>query len=426
MCFKYPALKLSLFLSCFLVPLVFGMERTKRPAEGLFALPAKKAKAKVLMKLRVGPEQSRLALVEDTASAVTQLVQEAREFQKSKHENFEISWSCIKLGDLTPEKLLSLGVNYYLGQKEVTQGEEEVSANPAIAREIFTMLEDDPDLAVRAMARVYLGQMHLNGEGGPVDKKRALSYFDEAKAQEHNPRARAAGYFFLGRMAYYGDGVQKNEKYALDCFRYACMRGDEGVQYRAYAYLGQMYYLGKAVGKKDVGEAFKWFVKAFEQNHDMFAKVRAGVCLAQILYLEEIKAVNKEKTKDTIEAAAQRGKPESLFAKIETAEAKIAIARSLFEWISHSKRDPKARALARFWLGHMHYFGKAGKINTIDGHLYYKSAAAQDDNLHVKERAQRFLAMNELDTESERIVESAGKQRVRPEGIHWPSLLADF
>lgn len=114
---------------------------------------------------------------------------------------------------------------------------------------------------------------------------------------------------------------------------YASREGDNGVQ----TFLGLCYYTGKGVNR-DRKEAFKWFMKAAEQNHPK-AQLYVGNCLANGIGVE---------TPDKTEAlkwyikAAEQGEPVALYNVVTYYDKGIGMespnkeeAKKWFWWALH-------------------------------------------------------------------------------------------
>lgn len=295
------------------------------------------------------------------------------EISKSSEKMSTMTLSFIKLADHTPAELLQMAKNYYFGANGVVE-------NQILAFELFQLLAaDEHNVGVQAAACAYLGQMYNSGHAElAINKARAREYFELSADQDQNLEASCFAAVMLGIMYYDGVGVEPNAEAAIQFLRLG-KEHPNGIIARARAYMGQVYYLGKGSVKKDIVRAFWYFDQAFKQNQDIFAKTRAAAYLGQMVCLGEI-GDKKEQ------------------------------ALNMFRWVTQQD-DLKSKILAWLWLGEMHYKGIATKKNEKRALGYYKLAADQDLNMHIKKRAEAMIQC--INTE-------------KTPGVLWPSLIADL
>ena len=101
-------------------------------------------------------------------------------------------------------------------------------------------------------AQIWLGVIHVRGDGVPQDSDEALKWFRLAADQ-----GEAAAQHFLAVMYDKGISVPQDHGQAVKWFRKAADQGHAGAQFS----LGAMYEKGEGVSK-DHAEAMSWYRRA--------------------------------------------------------------------------------------------------------------------------------------------------------------------
>jgi TPR repeat protein len=105
-----------------------------------------------------------------------------------------------------------------------------------------------------ASAQYDLGSIYYFGKGVPRDAKVAIEWFSKAAAQGH-----AGAQFYLGAITYNGQYVPRDYEKAFDFFSMAAAQGNRN----AKTNLGVMYKNGEGV-PKDLKKAFDVFIETAE------------------------------------------------------------------------------------------------------------------------------------------------------------------
>lgn len=100
------------------------------------------------------------------------------------------------------------------------------------------------------------------------DFKTAFRVFNKAKKKN------IPAQFYLGVMYEFGEGVKKDLKEAVICYRRAAEQGDAYAQYN----LGLMYHDGKGV-MRDLTQAFQWYLSSAKKGFKS-AQFNVGVMYA--------------------------------------------------------------------------------------------------------------------------------------------------
>jgi TPR repeat protein len=108
-------------------------------------------------------------------------------------------------------------------------------------------------------ALLFMGWMHSHGLGATKDYKIANEYYKKA---EENKVALGSAYYDMGKIYFYGQGIEKDPQMALGYFSKASNLGNADAQYS----LGYMYANGISVNQ-NYQEAFQWFYKAAQQKN---------------------------------------------------------------------------------------------------------------------------------------------------------------
>jgi hypothetical protein len=116
-----------------------------------------------------------------------------------------------------------------------------------------------------ADAQFKLGLIYANGQGVDKDDKQAVDWFEKAAQQGHREAQTKLGFMYAT-----GKGVTQNDSSAVYWCYKAAEQGDAIAQYN----LGQMYAKGQGVAK-DSNLAFSWFSKAAAQG-DAHAQYSLG------------------------------------------------------------------------------------------------------------------------------------------------------
>jgi len=137
-----------------------------------------------------------------------------------------------------------------------------------VKRDYVTALRELRPAAERgdAEAQYRLGRMYEFGQGVPVDKAQAMTWFRKSVAQGN-----ASAQLELGVIYATGDGVAQDDVQAVAWFRKAAMQGDATAQLN----LGLMYAKGAGV-RNDDAQAIAWFRKAADQGLPL-AQFKMGV-----------------------------------------------------------------------------------------------------------------------------------------------------
>ena len=107
-------------------------------------------------------------------------------------------------------------------------------------------------------AQNHLGQMEEDGQGGPVNLRQAVSWYQQAANAGH-----PAAQLNLGRMYRSGKGVEQDDVRAVQWYREAANQGLSIAQF----FMGLMYDTGKGV-PSDYTQAYKWFDLAARQGDE--------------------------------------------------------------------------------------------------------------------------------------------------------------
>ena len=169
-------------------------------------------------------------------------------------------------------------------------------------------------------AQNHLGQMEEDGQGGPVDRKRAVSWYRKAAEVGH-----PAAQLNLGRMYRSGKGVPQDDTLAVSWYRKAAEQGLSIAQF----FMGLMYDTGKGV-PSDYVQSYKWFDLASRQGdedarykRDRLAKQMTP---AQIVQAERLAAafLGEEVGAPT---TAQQGGRELLTGQTQSKPVQVAVAK---------------------------------------------------------------------------------------------------
>lgn len=118
-----------------------------------------------------------------------------------------------------------------------------------------------------ARAQFYLGEMHVDGMGMPVNLDKAVRFYRQAAEQEH-PGAQAR----LGMLHAKGRGLPQNYAKAFAWYRRAAILGDLDAQYR----LGFLFEAGQGT-QSSLYHAFKWWAIAARWGDPYAAEERDRV-----------------------------------------------------------------------------------------------------------------------------------------------------
>ena len=120
-------------------------------------------------------------------------------------------------------------------------------------------------------AKYYLGLLFVWGEGVEKNEKIAMEYFREAAETDNTKNVDAM--LRIGDMYYRGIGVEEDINQALKWYTKAVTR-NESENVDVIRIIGRTYYFGEGI-EKDYSMAYKWFKIAAEKN-DAFSQLILG------------------------------------------------------------------------------------------------------------------------------------------------------
>jgi len=214
-------------------------------------------------------------------------------------------------------------------------------------------------------AQRRLANLYYYGEGVEKDLRKAIEWYILAAKQGDVYAQRK-----LGNLYYYGEGVEKNLEQAVEWFDKAAEQGDAVSQ----TMLGHCYFFSIGVNK-DINKALTWIIKAAEQNN-VYAQRILGHC-----YFYGI-GVGKDFDKAFVwikKAAEQNDKRAQHMLDLysnyyEGAETDLKKAFSLIE-----NSAQQGNFYAYFLLGYCYYSGEGVKKNKNEAFKWIKKAAEQGD-----------------------------------------------
>jgi TPR repeat protein len=209
-------------------------------------------------------------------------------------------------------------------------------------------------------AQYTLARMYQNGEGVDSDNKKAIEWYTKAVEQGN-----ANALYNLGTMYQYGEGVPQDIIKAVELITRAAGQGFAWAQYN----LGEFYQNGVGV-PIDKKKALEWYAKAAE-NENARAQFTLGL-------IYENREHYDEKISDVSEKATEKG---------------YVVDRHSFRWI-HEKGDgvpeDKKQALefyrkaaeegyetAQFYLGWMYFIGIGTEKNEKEAFKWWSKAREQ-------------------------------------------------
>lgn len=143
-----------------------------------------------------------------------------------------------------------------------------------------------------AQAQLDLGKLHYYGDGVEVNYVIARDWFEKA-AKQKNAEAQC----YLGEIYWHGDGVERNCEKALGLFEEAAAHENANAQF----YLGILYQSGDGV-QKDYTKAHDWFEKAAIQG-DAGAQCHLG----ELFYMGQGVEKNTKKAREWLKKAFVQG-----------------------------------------------------------------------------------------------------------------------
>lgn len=172
-----------------------------------------------------------------------------------------------------PHAQQNLGLAYSLGYDDVAPDPEQARMWFRKAIEGYTSAAESGDV----MAKFYLGNLYLKGQGVEPDGERSNFWFHEARddygkmAEQGNAHAE----YMLGQMYLAGQGGDRDVDQAVIWLSKAAEEGDLNAQLS----LGQIYSY-EQYGHRDRDLAIKWLTKAAEQG-DPYAEQSLSIVYAE-------------------------------------------------------------------------------------------------------------------------------------------------
>lgn len=146
----------------------------------------------------------------------------------------------------------------------------------------FELLNRGALFGTSSWQKFHFGQACYHGWGAPVDYKKAYWWYKRVA-----DLGCGHGYFYLGLMHHYGDGMEQNYKCAYDyflkaanCTNYALRAEDYQAEVR---YILGCYYQKGLHGTQDIDEAYAWLSDAARLGHSHAGK-HLPLCLARIVH----------------------------------------------------------------------------------------------------------------------------------------------
>lgn len=197
----------------------------------------------------------------------------------------------------------------------------------------------------------------------------AQSFNDVLKAAQ-NGDANAQGY--IGYLYLIGEGVDKDEKKALEWMTKSAKQGNDGAQY----YLGLMYVNGTGTQKNEI-KAFEWMTKSAEQGNEL-----AQECLG-CFYLEG-RGTSMDETK-AFEWMMKAAKQGNLSAQTNIGfyySRGIGVEVNLKESFRWNRMAAEAgNAVAQANLSSCYFVGKGTEIDYEEAYNWAKKSAEQNQEL---------------------------------------------